>query len=158
MDDVDLAILSRLQDDARCPNTELARELGLAASTVLERIRKLEARGVIQGYRAIIAPEAVGLGTQALVTATMALDQIDAIHGFHDAVAGIPHVRSCYGITGRYDYLLHVLARDMGHLREMLHTRINPLRGLGKTETFVVMGEVKPDSGVPLEESLLDSR
>ncbi len=151
MDDVDIAILNMLQVDGRRPNAEVARELGLAASTVLERIRKLESRGVITGYRALLSPEAVGLNVQALVTATMAYDEIDAIHGFQDAVAGIPYVRSCTGITGRYDYMLHVLARDMGHLREVLHTSINPIKGLGKTETFVVLGDVKPDSGVPVE-------
>ena len=151
MDDIDRAILRSLQDDGRRPNADLARELGVASSTVLERVRRLEQRGVITGYRALIDADTVGLGAQAMVTATLAYDQIDTVERFHDAIAGIPEVRACYGISGRYDYLLHVVARDLAHLRDILHTRINTIPGPIKTETFIVLGEVKPDAGLPLD-------
>ncbi len=151
MDTIDLAILRSLQADGRRPNADLARELGVASSTVLERVRRLEQRGVITGYRALIDAEAIGFGAQALVTATLAYDQIDTVELFHESVAGIPEVRACYGISGRYDYLLHVVARDMGHLRDILHSRINTIPGHIKTETFIVLGEVKPDVGLALD-------
>ena len=151
MDAVDIAILRSLQTDGRRPNADLARELGVASSTVLERVRRLEQRGVITGYRALLDAETVGLGAQALVTATLAYDQIDTVEGFDAAVARIPEVRACYGISGRYDYMLHVVGRDMRHLRDILHTRINTIPGHIKTETFIVLGEIKPDAGLPLD-------
>jgi Lrp/AsnC family leucine-responsive transcriptional regulator len=151
MDTLDLAILRSLQADGRRPNADLAREHGVAPSTILERVRSLEKHGVITGYRALIDADAIGLGAQALVSATLAYDQIDVVERFQEAVANMPEVRACYGISGRYDYMLHVVARDMGHLRDILHTRINTIPGPIKTETFIVLGEVKPDSGLPLD-------
>lgn len=151
MDAIDLAILRSLQGDGRRPNADLARELSVASSTVLERVRRLEQRGVITGYRALIDAETIGLDAHAIVTATLAYDQIDTVELFERAVARIPEVRACYGISGRYDYLLHVVARDMGHLRDILHARINTIPGHIKTETFIVLGEVKPDAGLPLD-------
>ena len=151
MDAIDLAILRSLQEDGRRPNADLARELGVASSTVLERVRRLGQRGVITGFRALIDAGAIGLGAQAMITTTLAYDHIDTIELFHDAIARIPEVRACYGISGRYDYLLHVVARDIGHLHDVLHTQINTIPGHIKTETFIVLSEAQPDAGLPLD-------
>jgi len=151
MNALDLAILRLLQQNGRRSNADLARELGVASSTVYERVRKLEQRGFISGYRALIDPESVGFGAQALVTATLAYDQIEAVQEFQDAVGRIPEVRACYGVAGRYDYILHIVARDLRHLRDVLHTRINTIPASVKTETFIILGEVKPDTGLPLD-------
>lgn len=157
MDALDLEILRSVQENGRRSNTDLARALGVVPSTILERVRRLEQRGVITGYRALLDAGALGLGTQALVTATLAYDQIGAVERFHDSIRDIPNVRACYGITGRYDYMLQVIARDMSHLRDILHTKINTIPGPVKTETFIVLGEVKADAGLPLDSISIDS-
>jgi Lrp/AsnC family leucine-responsive transcriptional regulator len=157
MDAIDQEILRLLQESGRRSHTDLARALGVVPSTILERVRRLEEANVITGYRALLDGNAVGLGTQALVTATLAYDQIDAVERFDNSIREIPDVRACYGVAGRYDYMLHVVARDMGHLREILHTKINTIPGPIKTETFIVLGEVKKDAGLPLVPSSDDS-
>lgn len=156
MDALDLEILRSLQKNARRSNTDLARALGVVPSTILERVRRLEQSGVITGYRALLNASALGLGTQALVTATLAYDQIDAVERFDNSVRDIANVRACYGLTGRYDYMLQVIAQDMSHLRDILHTKINTIPGPVKTETFIVLGEVKADAGLPLDSVSID--
>jgi Lrp/AsnC family transcriptional regulator, leucine-responsive regulatory protein len=158
MDALDLAILRALQQDGRRANADLAREFRVASSTILERVRSLEQRGVITGYRALIDPAAVGLGAQALISVTLAYDQIDAVDLFHQSVRGIPEVRACHGIAGRYDYIMDVVAKDIDHLRDCLNTTITTIPTPLKTETFIVLGEVKKDSGVPLDSIEVDPR
>jgi DNA-binding Lrp family transcriptional regulator len=158
MDALDLAILRALQQDGRRTNADLAREQGVASSTILERVRSLEQRGVITGYRAIIDPDAIGLSAQAMVTVTLAYDQLEAVDRFHAAVRTIPEVRACFGMTGRYDYLLHVVAKDITHLRDLLHTTITTIPAPIKTETFIVLGEIKEDAGLPLDSIEVNSR
>lgn len=158
MDALDLAILRALQQDGRRTNADLAREHGVAASTILERVRSLEQRGVITGYRAVIDATAVGLAAQALISVTLAHDQIDAIDRFHESVSVIPEVRACYGIAGRYDYVLDVVAKDIGRLRDCLNSTIITIPVPFKTETFIVLGEVKKDSGLPLDTIEIDPR
>jgi Lrp/AsnC family leucine-responsive transcriptional regulator len=156
MDALDLEILRSLQKNARRSNTDLARALGVVPSTILERVRRLEQGGVITGYRALLNASALGLGTQALVTATLAYDQIDAVERFDNSVRDIADVTVCCGLTGRYDYMLQVIARDMSHLRDILHTKINTIPSPVKTETFIVLGEVKADAGLPLDSVSID--
>src|SRR5665648_1009787 len=119
MDALDLAILGSLQEDGRRPNADIARQYGVASSTILERVRRLEQRGAIIGYRVLIDGEAIGFEAQALVTVTLASDQIDAVERFEEGVAGIPEVQACYGISGRYDYMpvsyTHLRAHETRH-------------------------------------------
>lgn len=158
MDALDLSILRALQLDGRRTNADLAREHGVAPSTILERVRSLEQRGVITGYRALIDPTSVGFGAQALMSVTLAYDQIDAVNRFHEAVRGISEVRACHGIAGRYDYIMDVVAKDIDHLRDCLNTTITTLPVPLKTETFIVLGEVKRDAGLPLDSIEADPR
>jgi len=153
MDDLDRKILAALQNNGRVSNAELAREFGVAPSTMLERIRRLEENGVICGYRALIDPEAVGLNVQGFVSVTLYRHETDYIHSFEEGIKKIPEVRACYHVTGRFDYLLHVPARNLDHLGELIKEKISSISGIGKVETFLVFSEVKRDHGWPIEQS-----
>jgi len=147
MDDLDCKILLALQKNGRVSNAELAREFSVAPSTMLERIRHLEERGILRGYRAIIDPEAFGLTVQGFVSVVLDRNDREYIRKFEEGVQKIPHLKACYHITGRFDYLLHVVVRDLNHLGKLVKERISSITGIGKVETFLVFSEMKSDEG-----------
>lgn len=150
MDDLDRKILLALQTNARKKNVELARELDIAPSTVLERIRRLEENGSIQGYRGVINPAQLGFNIQAVVAVSLDRHEVDTIRKFEQGIQKISHVRSCYHLTGRFDYLLHVTARDQEQLGDLIKNWIASIPGIGRVETSLVLSEVKPDEGWPI--------
>ncbi len=150
IDRLDIQILGILQENARAKNIELARELGVAQSTVLERVRRLEEQGFITGYRAILNPEKLGLSIQAFVSVAMQRHEAETIRRFEEGVRQLHGVRACYHLTGRFDYLLYVAVRDLEELGKLVKTGIAALDGYGKSETFVIFSEIKSDEGVPI--------
>jgi Lrp/AsnC family transcriptional regulator, leucine-responsive regulatory protein len=118
LDDRDLAILSALQRDGRGTFAEVGRAAGLAASSVHERVRKLEQAGVIRGYRAEVDPEAVGLYVTAFVSVTP-LDpkQPDDLP---DRIREFPEVEDCHSVAGDENYILKVRVRTTGDLEDLL--------------------------------------
>lgn len=110
----------------------------------------MEARGVIRAYRAVIDPDAVGFGVLAVVMINLAGHQSEAIERFERQVRALDEVVACLHVTGRYDYLLQVVARDMQHLRELITRDLAAIGGVQKQETFLVLATAKGDEGYPL--------
>jgi len=151
MDQLDLRILKALQEDGRRPNADLAREFGVAPSTTLERIRRLEEQGVLLGYRARIDRNKLGLTVQAMISITLGQTNAEAIRPFEEGIRSIPFIRACYHISGRFDYLVHLAARDLDHLGHLVKEGIAAIPGVARTETFLVFSEIKSDLGWPVE-------
>lgn len=152
MDQIDRRILSALQSDARRKNADLAKHLGLSPSSTLERVRRLEERGLFKGFRAVIDPQQLGLTVQALVSVSLSRHSTRTIKPFEEAVSTIPYVLACYHVTGRFDYFLHVIAKNLKHLGSIVKDHIARIKGVGKTETFLVFSEIKSNQGLPLDE------
>ena len=153
MDKLDQEILKALQRDARVKNADLARNLGVAPSTMLERVRRLEERGYFSGFKAVINPEKLGLSVQAMISVSLGQHSTKTIQPFEDAVKAIPNILVCYHVTGRFDYVLHVVAKNLKQLGVLVKERIASMPGVGKTETFLVFSEIKNDNGFPLDEA-----
>ncbi|MEZ4386719.1 MAG: Lrp/AsnC family transcriptional regulator [Candidatus Krumholzibacteriia bacterium] len=151
MDAIDRRILTTLQASGRTTNVELARQNELAPSSMLDRVRRLEERGVIRGYRAELDPEQLGYHVAAMVMINLDRHQTRGIDTFEAGVAAIPEVKACFHVTGRYDYILHLAARDIDHLSELVKHRLGALGGVEKQETFLVLSTVKEDHGYSLE-------
>jgi Lrp/AsnC family leucine-responsive transcriptional regulator len=145
MDDLDAQILGALQRDGRAKNADLAREFGVAPSTMLERVRRLEERGIIRGYRAVADLKALGLTVQGFVMVILDRHNTELIRRLEEEIQSIPHVRSCFHLTGRFDYMLQVAARDLDHLGDLIKSQIATIPGIGRLETFVILSEVKRD-------------
>jgi Lrp/AsnC family transcriptional regulator, leucine-responsive regulatory protein len=118
LDARDLDIIAALQADARATYADVGARVGLSASSVHERVRKLERQGVIRGYRAVVDPEAIGLFVTALVSASP-LDprQPDDLP---DRVREFPEVEDCYSVAGEVNYVLKVRTRTTGDLEELI--------------------------------------
>jgi Lrp/AsnC family leucine-responsive transcriptional regulator len=145
VDDKDLRILSILQEDARATYAQIASQVGLSASSVHDRVRKLERRGVIRGYRASLDPHAVGLGVTALVS-VMPLDPSQP-DDLPDRVVEYPEVEDCFSVAGVESYVLKVRTRSTGDLEDLLR-RLREKAGV-QTRTTVVLSI--PFEGRPLK-------
>ena len=151
MDKIDRHTLKALQQDGRKKNSDLAKETGLAPSTMLDRVKKLEDKGIIKGYRAVMNPEKLGLKAQGFACISLDRHRVEDIEILENEIKKIPNVRACYHITGRFDYLLHVVAPELVDLGNFIKEKLATIPGMGKIETFIVYAEVKPDQGWPID-------
>ena len=144
VDPKDLDILAALQDDARATYQDVGSRVGLSASAVHDRVRKLEKSGVIRGYRAVVEPEALGLFVTALIAATpLDPQQPDDLP---ERVREFPEVQDCYSVAGEANYILKVRTRTTGHLEEL----IRRLRERGGVQTRTTIALSIPFEDRPL--------
>ncbi len=136
LDPTDRALLDRLRGDGRASYAELARVVGLTAPSVQDRVRRLEERGIITGYRALVAPEAVGLNTAALVEIVQsdAADQEDVARRLRE----IDEVEDCWAVAGDESFIVKVRVPDVAALEHTL-ARLRRVRGIARTRTTVVL-------------------
>jgi DNA-binding Lrp family transcriptional regulator len=150
MDDLDAEIIRLLQSDARQSNRELARTLGIAPSTCLERVRSLTRRGVITGYHAEIAPGALNRGVQAMVSVQIRPLSRTVIDAFKEFAGGLPEVLSVFVLAGGDDFLLHVGVRDLERLHAFLTDHVAKRREVTGFRTSVIFQQVRNPSPVRL--------
>ena len=149
IDEIDRQILNILQENARTSNAEIARQIDMAPSAVLERIRRLEAKGVIQGYEARINPEALGLGLLAFVF-VRSNDMSDETKTAA-ALAAFPEVQEVHHIAGEDCFVLKVRSRDAKSLGRLLRERVGAIRTVQSTRTTVVLETMRETGRLPLE-------
>lgn len=148
IDAIDARILGILQANGRISNAEVARQVEMAPSAVLERIRKLEARGVIQGYSARLAPEALGLGLLAFVF-VRADERVGDVQAGHQ-LAAIPEVLEVHHVAGEDCYLVKVRAEGPEALGRILRDSFGAIGQVRTTRTTVVLSSVKESMEMPV--------
>ena len=134
--------------DGRSTWAELAQLLGLSAPAAADRVRRLEERGVIRGYSAVVDPEAVGLGVTAFVTVTLEGPEHRA--GFLGWVDDAPEVQECHHVAGEGDYLMKVRCATMRDLERVVSDGVKGLAGVARTRTMVVLSTRKETTVLPL--------
>jgi Lrp/AsnC family transcriptional regulator, leucine-responsive regulatory protein len=148
LDETDLHILDLLQANARETQAEIARSVGLAPSAVLERIRKLEARGALRGYVAQVDPKAIGVGLLAFVS--VRTEEFGSEQRIAQALADLPDVLELHDVAGEDCYLIKIRARDAEHLGQLLRTRVARIPGVRSTRTTIVLETLKETSRLPI--------
>ena len=149
IDATDASIVTILQSNARTSNAEIARQVGLAPSAVFERIKKLEERGVLEGYAARVSPKAVGLPLLAFVF--VRADEKPGEDRVGAGLAAIPEVLEVHDVAGEDCFLAKVRAADTDALGRLLRERIGAIAGITSTRTTIVLETVKESSALPIE-------
>jgi DNA-binding Lrp family transcriptional regulator len=149
MDASDRKILSLLHQDGRISATDLAERINLSLSSCHRRLKGLEQSGVIQGYRAVISPEAVGLNFEAIVFVTMGRADANTITAFEAAVSALVNVVDAQRLFGEPDYMLRVLTRDLAGYQELYDTALGALPGVQRLTSTMVMKRIVSDRTVP---------
>jgi Lrp/AsnC family leucine-responsive transcriptional regulator len=143
LDAIDVAILDALQRDGRLPNVTLAKAVGLSATPCAERVRALEAAGIITGYTANLDAERLDLGLTVFIEIAIDRTSEDAFDAFRDAVRTIPQIAECHMVAGGFDYLLKVRVHDMAAYRRFLGDVLSKVPGIRETRSYAVMERVK---------------
>jgi Lrp/AsnC family leucine-responsive transcriptional regulator len=149
MDSVDREVLLALQADGRQSNLTLARSLGLSASAMSGRVRRLEQTGAIRGYRAIVDPAALGITVRAFVVARLREHSERSILEFEQGVQKVSGVRACCHVTGQFDMVLELAVRNLEHLAQMIRVDLAKIPGVTQLETMLVLAESVSDPGWP---------
>jgi len=147
IDEIDKTIVNLVQQDGRVSNAEIARQIGLAPSAVLERLRKLEERQVIRGYSASVDPKQVGFGLVAFVF----VRTNECGDGTDELLAKIPEVLEVHDVAGEDSYLLKVRASDPEDLARLLREKLKAIPSVVTTRTTVVLQTIKETTALPLD-------
>ena len=150
IDEMDRRILSLLQQDARLANAEIARRVGMAPSATLERLRKLEERGVIQGYEVRLDPRKLGLGLTAFIY-VKAKDR-EGEQDTGERLRQHPNVLEVHHIAGEDCFLIKVRATDTEDLGRLLRSDLGQMSGVQSTRTTIVLGTLKESVRIPVPE------
>jgi Lrp/AsnC family transcriptional regulator for asnA, asnC and gidA len=126
-------------EDARKPILEIARHIGISGAAIHQRLRKLEASGIIKGSKFIVDPKVVGYNTMAYVG--IFLDKAMSNPKAIKALKAIPEVLECHYTTGNWSILIKVLCRDNAHLMDLLNKNIQQIEGVSRTETFISLDQ-----------------
>lgn len=143
LDRIDYEILALLQNNARISNKEIARKVGLAASTCLVRIRLLLSSGVISGFHADISPMSLGVGIQAMIAVRLIRHFKPDVDAFRQHALSLPEVVQLYHVAGPIDFLVHVWARDSDHLRELAMTAFTSREEVSHIETELIFEHIR---------------
>ena len=148
LDEIDVLLLTSLQEDADRTNVELARMVGLSPAATLHRVRRLKETGVIRVIRAELDPTAAGFPLQVYVTATLARHDPRSSRVFDDQIRALPQIIAAVNVAGETDYLLTVVARDVADLQTVLASLAT--RGGQRLVTYLRLAEIKPPTRLPL--------
>jgi Lrp/AsnC family transcriptional regulator, leucine-responsive regulatory protein len=147
---IDRNILRILQKDGRISYTDLAREVGLSVTPCIERVRRLEKNGYIEGYSATLNPQLLEAGLVVFVQIRLNHTSQENFEEFRDSVMSLQNVQSCFLVSGNYDYLLKARVADMRAYRELLGNSILKLPAVQESTSYVVMEELKETMQVPI--------
>ncbi len=148
MDEIDIKVLQQLMVQGRITWSELASLLQLSAPATADRVRRLEEKGIIQSYAALVNPELIGCSITAFIAVT--LDRPAHRQGFLDLVNQLPEIQECHHVTGDDDYLLKVRCTSTRSLEALISNQIKGLPGLLRTRTTLALSTVKETPVLPI--------
>lgn len=148
LDSVDIDILRTLQENSKLTTKELSHRVNLSSTPVFERLKRLESKGYIQKYVAVLDEEKLNQGFVVFCNVKLLRMNYDIATEFTRAVQAIPEVTECYNISGGFDYLLKIHARNMKHYQEFLLSVLGKIDLLASVESTFVMDKIKHVHGI----------
>jgi len=151
LDKINKKILIILQKDGSITNADLAKRVGLAPASTLERVKKLETAGVIRKYVCLVDQEKVGRDITVFVEVSLAIHTASSIESFTREIISFPEVLECHHVAGDKDFLLKVVAGDIAQYRDFALDKLARLEGIGKVQTLFSMKTVKNSTLIPID-------
>ncbi|MDO1500916.1 Lrp/AsnC family transcriptional regulator [Winogradskyella maritima] len=150
LDNTDRQLLNFLQADTKQTTKRLAHQLGLSATAVYERIRKLEKHGIIRNYVALLDRKKIDREFVAFCHVKLVQHAREYVVKFEKEIAQVSEVLECYHISGDYDYLLKVVVEDMEEFREFMVKKLTTISHIGSTHSMFMINEVKHSTAISL--------
>lgn len=150
LDRFDIVILDTLQKDGRISNVDLADLVNLSESACLRRVRRLEEKGFIEKYTALLSQRLAGLAGNVFVHIALHREEQSELAAFEAAVQNLPEVMECYLMTGEFDYLLRVVVSDMADFERVHNESLTRLPGVARVNSSVAIRTVRKTTELPL--------
>lgn len=151
LDDRDIKILAILSREGRISKSDLAKRVNLSATPCWERLSRLEKAGIISGYRAEIELRHIAPQVSVFVMAELENHRAATFQAFEQAVDGYDEIISCWALGGGFDYLLHVITRDIDSYQQLIDDLLARPTGLARYFTYIVTKPVKHSAGLPID-------
>jgi Lrp/AsnC family leucine-responsive transcriptional regulator len=149
LDELDLSILKRLQENGKITNLQLSKDIGLSPAPTLERVKKLESNGFIQSYHALVDELKLELGISAYMQISLIRQRDNAINNFIEQVNKIDEVLECYNVTGQADYLLKIMVKDIAAFDALVKDKLTPIEEIRNMHSMVVISKDKYTTVLP---------
>lgn len=143
IDQVDVKILGILQTDGRITNARLAQLIGISPPSMLQRVRRLEASGVIEKYVALVDREKIGFELMAIIIVSLSLHQVSSLKKVVERLAELEEVIECYQLTGDVDFLLKVATKNMKSYTDFVNNKLSGIPGIQNIKTSFVLNTIK---------------
>jgi len=143
LDEIDKAILMHLQKNARITNAQLSKEIGLSPAPTLERVKKLESAGLIDGYHAILNRKKLALGVCVYLQASIIASDKSHFESFKSKIQDIPEVVECHHVTGSSDFLIKILTKDIETYNNFVLDKLISIKEIGNLQSMVVLNTYK---------------
>ncbi|MCT4581786.1 MAG: Lrp/AsnC family transcriptional regulator [Flavobacteriales bacterium] len=151
LDKIDLSILKELQKNSKITNIELSKKIGLSAAPTLGRVQKLEKNGLIKSYHAKINAAKLGLGLTALIHVSLIKQIGNTVENFSKKVINIDEIIECLQLTGKFDYQLKVMVKDIQSFEYFLANKLNQFDEISKIHTSIILSSIKQNSIIPID-------
>lgn len=150
MDSIDRKIADILQRNGRIPNSELAEKVDLSPTPCLRRVKRMEAAGIIKGYRAELAPQAVGINVSAVVFVQLTRNSTENAKEFEKEIDALVKVQDCFVLTGKHDYMIRVVAKDLGDYERFIKDKLANVPHVKTLESTIILNQVKSRPFLPI--------
>jgi Lrp/AsnC family transcriptional regulator, leucine-responsive regulatory protein len=150
LDKIDRKILEILQSNAKITNAQLSKDIGLSPAPTLERVKKLEASGIIKSYHAKLDTDKIGLGVSTFVMVTLLGHNKENIDAFLKQIYKIEEVIECHHITGSGDFILKVIAQDIAAYQKLMLEKVSDIKEVDSLQSMVILSTFKDSKVMPL--------
>ncbi len=150
LDTIDKNILRILQGNSRITIVDLADKVGLSETPCARRVNRLQEEGVIQGYFTALDQAAVGLPVSVFIFIKLERQLNDKLDSFEALIGNLPEVIDCYLMSGRFDYLLRVVASDISHFEVFLKTKLTSIEGIASVESSFALNQILHRTNLPI--------
>jgi Lrp/AsnC family leucine-responsive transcriptional regulator len=148
--EIDLKILRAIQENCKLTIKELAAKVNLSATPVYERLHRLEAEGVISKYVALLDANKLGMGFVVFCNVKLERINKEKAEKFIESINAMPEVTECYNVSGDFDYMLKIYARNMKDYQDFIINRLGTIDNISSVESTFVMEQIKQNSGLPI--------
>lgn len=151
LDELDLKILKRLQENGKVTNLQLSKDIGLSPAPTLERVKKLENNGFISSYHALVEESKLELGLSAYMQISLIRQRDNAINNFIEQINKIDEVMECYNVTGQADYLLKIIVKDITAFDTLVKEKLSPIEEIRNMHSMIVISKDKYSKVLPYD-------
>ena len=151
IDRTDKKILEILQKNAKITNAKLSKQIGLSPAPTLERVRKLESRGIISGYHAKLNMSKIGLSVSTFVMVSLKGHNKKNLQSFIDKIKDVENIVECHHITGSGDFILRIVAEDIESYQELMLDKVSEIEVTDSLQSMVILSTFKDNKVIPVQ-------